>query len=117
MTAASTRFTTIVLRALLGMCILAPASSALSKDAPAAISQKARRFTPAIASTRLSAPLTILNDDTFTHHIYYDDHGSRFDSGAQKPGQTVMLSFPEAGEYQVRCAIHPKMRLDVSVTP
>ena len=36
-------------------------------------------------------------------------------SEAQEPGDRVVLGFPEDGEYQITCGIHPEMRLDVTV--
>jgi cytochrome c peroxidase len=39
------------------------------------------------------------------------------DSGAQEPGETVEIRFPQTGEFLVSCAIHPKMELWVDVTP
>ena len=38
-----------------------------------------------------------------------------FDSGAQEPGETVQIAFPQAGSYLVFCGIHPKMELTVDV--
>lgn len=45
------------------------------------------------------------------------DPGFDFDSGAQEPGETVELEFPDTGSFLVYCGIHPKMELVVDVAP
>lgn len=97
------------------VAVAAAASAALAADSAAPVSQVGRRFSPDRIAIPASAPLAILNDDRFTHHIFYETRGAEFDSGVQRPGQTVRLSFPADGVYHVRCAIHPKMRLTVTV--
>jgi plastocyanin len=57
----------------------------------------------------------IVNDDDVTHHVYVDSPTMKFDSGEQPIGQTVDLKFDERGTFLVRCAIHPTMRLTVTV--
>jgi cytochrome c peroxidase len=59
--------------------------------------------------------LAFVNDDTRTHQIRVDDPRLRFASGAQEPGNTVRVTFPEAGLYDVICGVHPEMRLSVEV--
>jgi plastocyanin len=38
-----------------------------------------------------------------------------FDSDEQPPGQNVSVTFPASGIFEVRCHIHPKMSLIVTV--
>ena len=38
-----------------------------------------------------------------------------FDSGDQEPGSKTDVTFPVAGDFDVLCAIHPKMKLTVHV--
>jgi plastocyanin len=49
------------------------------------------------------------------HHAYVDSEKFTFDSGDQKPGSITPITFTVAGEFDVLCAIHPKMRLVVHV--
>ena len=37
------------------------------------------------------------------------------DKGLQKPGQDIKANFAKAGKYKVRCSIHPKMKMTVTV--
>lgn len=79
------------------------------------ISQRERRFTPDAVTLAPNEILRILNDDRFIHHVFFNTESRSYDSGDQRPGQSVDLRFPAAGVYQVQCAIHPKMRLTVTV--
>jgi plastocyanin len=59
--------------------------------------------------------LRFTNDDKFLHQIYVSNPSFTFDSAEQAPGQVIDLRLPRPGFYVVRCHIHPKMRLDVTV--
>ena len=59
--------------------------------------------------------LTISNEDPFLHHVFVETPQFKFDSGEQRPGQTVAITFDRAGVFTVQCAIHLKMRLAVTV--
>jgi cytochrome c peroxidase len=80
------------------------------------ISQLDRAFTPSHVRIRPGDRLWFLNNDTRTHNIRIFDRKLDFDSGAQEPGETVQIAFPQAGSYLVFCGIHPKMELTVDVT-
>ena len=79
------------------------------------ISQRGRAFVPATVEIAVDEPLPIQNDDEFVHDLMVNSPDFDFDSGEQQVGQTVEIKFPRPGNYQVLCAIHPKMRLNVSV--
>ena len=55
------------------------------------------------------------DDADLLHHAYVDSDKFSFDSGDQKPGSITPITFPVAGDFDVLCAIHPKMRLVVHV--
>jgi cytochrome c peroxidase len=77
--------------------------------------QHEKRFDPTHIALKQGAHLWILNNDTRTHNVRVFDPKLEFDSGAQEPGETVEIAFPEAGEFLVFCGIHPKMELWVDV--
>jgi plastocyanin len=81
------------------------------------ISQRGRKFTPDTLRVTLGTTLRIANDDRVTHHIYIDQPEMKFDSGEQPVSKEVILRFDREGKFAVRCAIHPMMRLDVTVVP
>jgi len=83
---------------------------------PYPISQKGRQFHPGEISIKRGDTLQIVNDDgDLLHHAYVDSPKFAFDSGDQQPGSRSDITFPTAGDFEVLCAIHPKMRLVVHV--
>ena|ERR1700682_2296654 len=84
--------------------------------APYAISQKGREFQPSQISIKRGEALQFINDDgDLLHHTYLKSSNFSFDSGDQNPGSKFEVTFPVSGQFTVRCAIHPKMKLVVSV--
>src|SRR6266700_4213982 len=80
------------------------------------ISQKGREYHPGKISIKLGETVQIVNDDgDLLHHSYIDSPKFSFDSGDQQPGSKTDVTFPAAGDFDVLCAIHPKMRLVVHV--
>jgi len=80
------------------------------------ISQKGREFHPGEVSIKRGETIQIVNDDgDLLHHAYVDSDKFSFDSGDQKPGSKTDITFPVAGDFDVLCAIHPKMELMVHV--
>jgi plastocyanin len=83
---------------------------------PYAISQKGRQFHPGEISIKRGETLQVINDDgDLLHHAYIDSPKFAFDSGDQQPGSRTDITFPTQGDFEVLCAIHPKMRLVVHV--
>jgi len=80
------------------------------------ISQRGREFRPSSVSIGVGESLLVVNDDgDLRHHVNINSKLMNFDSGDQEPGSRTLIPFPVAGEFEVLCAIHPKMRLAVSV--
>jgi plastocyanin len=90
----------------------ATVAPAIAADAAHTIVQQGRRFKPAEVSIRAGESLTVTNDDEFIHQIYAD---GLFDSEEKVPGQDIVETFPRTGTFEVRCHIHPKMKLVVHV--
>jgi plastocyanin len=83
---------------------------------PQMISQKGREFHPGEITIKRGDTVQIVNDDAdLIHHAYIDSPKFAFDSGDQEPGSKTDIKFPLAGDFDVLCAIHPKMRLVVHV--
>ena len=80
------------------------------------VSQKGRMFHPDKLSIERGETLVIVNDDgDLRHHAYIDSPTFSFDSGDQEPGSKATIPFTVAGDFDVLCAIHPKMKLAVHV--
>ena len=85
---------------------------AASAQATRVIVQKGRRFLPAQITIPRGERLTFTNQDEFIHQMYSD---GLFDSDEKAPGEILNETFPRAGTFQVRCHIHPTMKLTVLV--
>ncbi len=59
--------------------------------------------------------LTFVNGDLYDHNVYSDSPGNVFNLGIQAPGQTNGVTLAAPGTVEVRCRIHPKMKLVVTV--
>jgi plastocyanin len=109
MRAAAVTFAVIVVFAVLG------ALTGLSLAQPL-ISQKGREFRPHEITIKRGDSIRIVNDDgDLRHHAYVSSDKFSFDSGDQEPGTATDIKFPVAGDFDVLCAIHPKMKLVVHV--
>ena len=79
------------------------------------VNQKNRRFVPGEITIRRGEAITVTNDDDFIHQIYVAGPGFSFDSDEREPGQNITQAFTASGTFEVRCHIHPKMKLVVHV--
>ena len=79
------------------------------------ISQKRRKYAPGAVTIKPGDTLRIINDDIFLHHAFIDSDLLQYDSGSMEEGERRDIQFTEVGAYQIKCAIHPRMRLDVTV--
>lgn len=95
---------------LIAACMLFPAVAASA--ASMTVVQKARAFRPGEVTINRGDALTFTNADSFVHQIYLD---GQFDSDEKGPGEIINQTFPRSGTFQVRCHIHPTMKLTVHV--
>jgi plastocyanin len=80
------------------------------------VSQKGRQFQPGEMTIKKGDTVLIVNDDAdLRHHAYVDSDTFKFDSGDQEPGSKTSVKFTAVGDFDVLCAIHPKMKLTVHV--
>ena len=68
-------------------------------------------------TVRVGESITFVNRDAYTHNLYSATKGHEFDFGARAPGKTDTIKFDTLGRIIVRCAIHPKIKLEIIVTP
>jgi len=80
------------------------------------IRQQGRTFSAGRVTIKVGESLTFLNDDNVPHNVASTSRGNEFDLGSQAPGASTDVAFTEAGEVQVFCAIHPRMKLTVKVS-
>jgi plastocyanin len=94
-------------------------AAALFSDAAAAetdIEQAGQRFSQTALSIAVGDTVHFQNHDDVTHNInVIDADGQPDDQGLQKPGDIITKRFDKAGDFVVRCAIHPRMKMKIEV--
>jgi plastocyanin len=80
------------------------------------IDQKGKTFIPHEVTVKVGDTLTFLNSDPFSHNAYTDDEANEFDIGIQPTGTKRTVTIKAPGKFDVECAIHPNMLLEVTAT-
>ena len=80
-----------------------------------AVEQKDREFSQTTITVRAGDSVTFKNADTVAHNVFSPTPGMEFDIRRQAPGGSSTVPFPKEGVSEVRCSIHPKMKLLVTV--
>ena len=97
-------------KSFLALALLAPLATAAQPTH--VVVQKGRRFTPTQVTINRGESLTFTNEDEFIHQMYSE---GLFDSDEKNPGEKLVQPFARSGTFEVKCHIHPKMRLVVKV--
>ncbi len=79
------------------------------------VSQKGRVFSSEEVAVKKGETITFLNDDSVPHNIMSTSAGNEFNLGSQPPGSATDVTFKEAGDVLVICAIHPRMKMTIKV--
>jgi plastocyanin len=79
------------------------------------VSQKGCAFNLKELTVERGDTVRFNNDDEFIHQIFIDSRAFKFDSAESDPGNVIPVDFTTAGVYEVKCHIHPKMLLMVTV--
>jgi len=106
-------------RAALAACAVALAAAAAGGSAAEdhVIVQSGKTFSQERVTLRAGDRIVFKNEDSVSHNVFSRSPGSEFEVRAQLPGQQSPVVFANPGQAEVRCAIHPAMRLHVTVTP
>jgi plastocyanin len=80
------------------------------------IDQVGQKFSQTSLSIPAGDTVHFVNHDDVTHNInVIDADDNAVDKGLQKPGETINQLFDKSGKFVVRCSIHPKMKMTVTV--
>ena len=79
------------------------------------VSQRGRVFFPGDVKVARGQAIAILNDDTRTHNVRIVDRRWSYNSGAQDPGENIVIKLDHLGRFEAHCAILPMMRLTIDV--
>ena len=77
------------------------------------VSEKGKVFGPNKLEIAKGDTVSFVNDDKIKHNVMI--RTMKFNSGLQAPGDTTDVTFDKAGTFKVRCAIHPKMKMSITV--
>jgi len=83
--------------------------------AQVSISQKGKTFSQTELTVKKGDVIMFVNDDAVTHNVMSASSGNAFNLGAQAPGASLPYTFNSVGETMITCAIHPTMKLKVTV--
>ena len=80
------------------------------------VDQKGSKFTPDSVTAKVGDKLIFTNEDGMVHNVQViNADGDADDKGLQKPGQNITVTLDKAGTYEIRCSIHPHMKMAVTV--
>jgi plastocyanin len=105
-----------MLKVISAVLALIAGYSAVALAAELTIRQKGRVFSTEAITVKKGEAITFLNDDNIPHNIMSSSSGNAFNLGLQPPGAMTPVSFKETGDVKVICAIHPRMKMNVTVT-
>jgi plastocyanin len=94
-----------------GLILAAPATAGQSHK----ISQIDRKFSVADLTVNRGDTITFTNDEQTTVHNVSGKGAASFNTGTQKPGEAKQVVMDQPGTMEVRCAIHPLMKMTVTV--
>ncbi len=102
------------MKTILKTLLISLALAASANAANHVINQKGKTFIPHAITVAVGDTLTFKNSDPFAHNAYTDDEANEFDIGMQAAGAEDKVTVKAAGKFNVECAIHPNMLLEVT---
>lgn len=102
----------ISLAGIIGMALAGPAVAA-----EFTVVQKNKAFDNRELTISVGDTVRFANEDVHAHNVYSRSSANRFDVGLQNPGTLVEVFFATPGTIRVRCAMHPKMKMTITVKP
>jgi plastocyanin len=82
---------------------------------PHKIDQKNREFSTLTIKLKPGESIEFCNADDVMHNVFSRSPVNAFKIKTQAPGESSIVEFKEVGVTEVRCAIHPTMKLIVTV--
>ena len=105
--------------AFLALPVLALAGVSLSHAVFAGerhvVSQKGKHFSATEVHVKVGDVIEFKNDDDVSHNVFSVSKIQPFNTKVQVPGTQADITFNSEGTVEVRCAIHPAMKLVVRV--
>lgn len=112
-----------LLSAALGLACLLTAPSAYAEEIK--LLQKNKKFYLKTSDGKIKKikkleinkgdKVTFINTDNISHNVYAKGKVADFEIAKQAPGASNSVVFDTAGKTRVRCAIHPRMKINIKV--
>lgn len=80
------------------------------------VSQQDKKFDKTQVTIKAGDSINFVNQDPFFHNIFSLSDAKTFDLGSFPKGESRSITFDQPGVIDVECAIHPEMRMTVTVT-
>ncbi len=90
-------------------------SAGLAGAAEFTVSQKKRTFHPKLLNAKIGDTVLLDNDDRYAHNLYSETPGVEFNVRKQMPGDKHSMRLDKRGKFEIRCVIHPRMKMTVIV--
>ena len=97
------------------LCLSALMTCAIARAEDHVVKQDDRTFSVTEITIKPGEALIFTNCDSVTHNVFSHSQANPFTIKVQKPGEATTVAFKEEGVTEVRCAIHPKMKILVTV--
>jgi plastocyanin len=79
------------------------------------VTQKNKQFSIKSLKIKVGDSVSFKNEDPFVHNIFSLSDTKSFDLGSYPQGQSKAVTFDKPGTVEVECAIHPDMKLTITV--
>jgi plastocyanin len=104
-----------LLRILALAALLMIAKAGLSIGDEIKVNQANKTFDPGAVTIKPGDTVDFVNGDTIAHNVMTRGSPEDFSLGTMKPGDEKKTTFTTSGVYDVRCAIHPGMKMTITV--
>ena len=79
------------------------------------VGQLDKAFSTESLTIKVGDSVEFRNDDEFFHNVFSLSGPKTFDLGSYPQGESKSITFDQAGEVEVECAIHPSMYMTINV--
>lgn len=79
------------------------------------VDQVDKKFSVKELTVKVGDAVRFTNNDPFYHNVFSLSEASTFDLGSYPKGEYKKIEFDTPGEVEVECAIHPRMKMTITV--
>jgi len=105
-------------RSYTAACLAMLLTQTVTADTPKEhlVNQKAKQFSVAAIDAKVGDTVTFKNEDDVSHNIFSLSDVQMFDLGTYGNGQARSLKLESPGAIEVECAVHPNMKMQITVS-